>query len=374
MTAAGVRRVLGGLGTGGLSRPGQGATGVVKGHSRLVGGDLVMAMALAAVFLVTTGRHSDFATTTVTNFALFTLLAVSLQLMLGFSNQASLTQAGVYGVGAYASVYVETKLGMPLGVALLVAVCCGALLGLLFALPLMRLREHFLAMATLAAQVILTTAFTHLNGLTGGVNGEASPDAHLNSLTVLAVLLAVDLAGLMALSHLRVSRIGRQILALKVDETMASSVGVGVGGLRVAVVVVSFAIAAGAGFMFTETAGFIAPDDFTLTTSLAVLVAVVLGGRSLTWGTLVGAGAYSILTAETTSFPGLSTIIIGIALVLILGYAPGGLTGLRPDRILRSGRSGLGALRGHGDNDSARLMRAPVPDAVAGSDPPVVAR
>ena len=305
-------------------------------HAGLIWGDAVMVAALAALFVLTVGRHSDFATTTVINFGLFTLLAASLQLMLGFTNQASLTQAGVYGVGAYVSILVETKLGAPIGLALVAAVLAGALMGLLFALPLRRLREHFLAMATLAAQVILTTAFTHLNGLTGGINGEVAPAAHLNSVTMLAILLAVSCAVLVALSHLRVSRIGRQLLALKVDETMASSVGIDVGRLRIIVVIVAFAIAAGAGFMLTETSAFIAPENFTLTTSLAVLVAVVLGGRSLRWGTLVGAGVYSALVAETISFPGLSTIIIGVALVVILGYAPGGLTGLQPTKWARA--------------------------------------
>lgn len=332
-----------------------GAAPLLKGHVRLLREDAVMALVLAAVLVITIAQGSDFVTNTVISFALFTILAASLQLMLGFSNQASLTQAGVYGVGAYASVYVETNLGVPPVVALIVALISGGILGFIFALPLIRLREHFLAMATLAAQVILTTAFTRLDPLTGGINGEPAPNATINSMGMLAVLLVIDLAVLMGLSHLRVSRIGRQVLALKVDETMAASVGVNVGALRVAVVVMAFAMAAGAGFLFTETAAFISPDDFTLTTSLAVLVAVVLGGRSLTWGTLVGAGAYSALNAATTSFPGLSTIIIGVALVIVLGYAPGGLTGLRPAWAVRAGQSALARLRG-------------VPEKAAGTD------
>ncbi len=341
-------------------------------HIGLVWGDGFMVAVLAAVMVATLSRHSDFATTTVINFGLFTLLAASLQLMLGFTNQASLTQAGVYGVGAYVSIYVETKLHVPIGVALVAAVLAGALMGLLFSLPLRRLREHFLAMATLAAQVILSTAFTHLNGLTGGINGEVAPAAHLNSVPMLAILLAVSCLVLVGLSHLRVSRFGRQLLALKVDETMASSVGIDVGRLRIAVVVVAFAIAAGAGFMLTETSAFIAPENFTLTTSLAVLVAVVLGGRSLRWGTLVGAGVYSALVAETTSFPGLSTIIIGVALVVILGYAPGGLTGLQLAKWAKSIRVRLGPSAGVAPSNEPEVQlfeasdrRAPEPGVVA---------
>jgi len=309
-------------------------------HRRLLRSDGLTAAVLVAVMAFTVVRGSDLTTTTVLNFGLFILLVASLQLMHGFTNQASLTQAGIYGIGAYVSVYVEVHAGLPPEVAFILAAVSGALVGLIFAIPLTRLREHFLALGTLAAQVLLTEAFIHLTGLTGGINGEAVPDAHLNSITVLAVILAVDLAVLVGISHLRVSRRGRQLLALRADETMASSVGVDVARLRIAVVAVSFSLAAMAGCLFTETAGYISPDDFTLITSLAVLVAVIFGGRSLTWGTLVGAAAYSALNAQTASLPGLSALILGVVLVAVLGYLPQGLTGIRlPARWARLSRT-----------------------------------
>jgi branched-chain amino acid transport system permease protein len=311
------------------------------GHARTAWSDAAV-FAIFAVILGFTARHaSDFATTTAINFGLFTLLTASLQLMLGFSNQASLAQVGIYGVGAYVAVYVETKNGIPAPVAILASLAAGAALGLALALPLSRLREHFLAMGTLAAQVILSSAFVHLGGLTGGINGEAVPDSHLNSVPILTVILLCAALVITALNHFRISRVGRQVLAVKVDETMAASLGINVRKLRLVVVMVSFAIAAGAGGLFTETAGFISPDDFTLTASLAVLVAVILGGRSVTWGTLAGAAAYSALNAETTSLPGLSDLILGIMLVVVLGYLPAGLTGIQLPSALGRVRSAL---------------------------------
>jgi branched-chain amino acid transport system permease protein len=300
----------------------------LPGHTRAIRIDVAVLAVFTALFFFTARHGTAFATTTAINFGLFTLLAASLQLMLGFSSQASLTQVGVYGVGAYVAVYTETRVGVPVPVALAASLAAGAVLGLLVAVPLSRLREHFLAMGTLAAQVILSEAFIHLSGLTGGVNGEAVPDFEINSVPVLGVIF-LSAAGVIAgLNHLRISRVGRQMLAVKTDETMASSIGINVRRLRIAVVVVAFAMAAGAGCLFTETAGFISPDDFTLTSSLAVLVAVILGGRSIVWGTLAGAAAYSALNAETTSLPGLSDLILGITLVVILGYLPEGLTGI----------------------------------------------
>jgi branched-chain amino acid transport system permease protein len=301
---------------------------LAREHVRAARTDVVMAAVFAAVAVFTAGHGSAFATTTTINFGLFTLLTASLQVMLGFSNQASLTQAGIYGVGAYVAVYVETKTGVAMPVALLASLAAGAAAGLLLALPLARLREHILAMGTLAVQVILSEAFIHLPGLTGGVNGEAVPGALINSVPVMVTICACAAGVIMALNHFRISRIGRQILAVKADETMAASIGINVRLLRLVAVVVSFAVAAGAGCLFTETAGFISPDDFTLTSSLAILVAVVLGGRSITWGTLAGAAAYSVLNAETTSLPGLSDLLLGIMLVVVLGYLPSGLTGI----------------------------------------------
>lgn len=299
------------------------------GHLALLRNDGAVIVIFAAVAIFTAFHGSAFATTTVINFGLFTLLVASLQLMLGFTNQASLAQSGIYGIGAYAAVYVETKAGVPLSAAVAAALTAGAISGLVLALPLSRLREHFLAMGTLAAQVILSTAFVHLTSLTGGVNGEAVPDALIDSMPVMVTILACAAVVIVAMNHVRASRLGRQLLAIKADETMAASLGINVRRLRVIVVVVSFALAGAAGGLFTETAGFISPDDFTLTSSLAILVAVILGGRSVTWGTLAGAAAYSALNAETTSLPGLSDLILGIALVVILGYLPEGITGLK---------------------------------------------
>ena len=305
-------------------------------HVRAVRTDLVMAVVFAAVVIFTAGHGSAFATTTTINFGLFTLLTASLQVMLGFSNQASLAQAGIYGIGAYVAVYVETQTGVAMPAALLASLAAGALAGLLLALPLARLREHILAMGTLAVQVILSEAFIHLNSLTGGVNGEAVPDALINSVPVMVTICACAAGVIIALNHFRISKVGRQLLAVKADETMASSIGINVRRLRLVAVVISFSLAAGTGCLFTETAGFISPDDFTLTSSLAVLVAVVLGGRSVTWGTLAGAAAYSLLNAETTSLPGLSDLLLGIMLVVVLGYLPSGLTGITvPGRLIR---------------------------------------
>src|SRR5262249_33331233 len=140
-------------------------------HARVIRTDAAVVAVFAAVAVFTATHGSAFATTTAINFRLFTLLTPSLQLMLGFSHHASLAQAGIYGIGAYTAVHAETAWGVPVPVALLASLAAGAIVGLILALPLSRLREHFLTMSTLAVQVILSTAFVHLGGLTGGVNG-----------------------------------------------------------------------------------------------------------------------------------------------------------------------------------------------------------
>ncbi len=293
-----------------------------------LGADALVVAILLGVFLVTVSRHTGFSINVATTFAIFLMLAISLQLLLGFSNQASLAQAAVYGLGTYVSIFLEVHFGVPPLVALLASIAAGALCGVIVALPLLRLREHFLAMGTLAFQVMLSTGFDHLNGLTGGVNGEVAPLAHLNSLSMLLLILGVDAAAILGVRFFRQSAKGRKILAVKTDETMAMSLGVNVKAFRLVAVVVSFALASAAGFFFSETAAFVAPDDFNLAVSLAVLASVIVGGKSLTWSALVGAGVYSILTGYTTNLPGLSVLILGIALIVILGYLPEGVTGV----------------------------------------------
>lgn len=357
------------------------ANWITRPHVRAARTDLAMAAVFAVVAVFTAGHGSAFATTTTINFGLFTLLTASLQIMLGFSNQASLVQAGIYGIGAYVAVYVETETGVAMPVALLASLVAGAVAGLVIALPLIRLREHILAMGTLAVQVILSEAFLHLTSLTGGVNGEAVPGALIDSVRVMTVICACAAGVIIALNHFRISRVGRRILAVKADETMAASIGINVRKLRLMAVVVSFALAAGAGCLFTETAGFISPDDFTLTSSLAILVAVILGGRSFTWGTLLGAAAYSVLNAETTSLPGMSDLILGIMLVVVLGYLPSGITGFQvpwhrvrlPLRLAGRWPGQAPGASGQPVSEAAPAVApAPEADAAAGAESPAL--
>jgi branched-chain amino acid transport system permease protein len=329
-----------------------------------LGGEGLLVAVIAAVAFVVTERGTVFSLDVATQFGLFTILVASLQLMLGYSNQASLAQGALYGVGAYLSAYMEVHSHVPVGLVCVSSVAAGMLCGVVIAVPLARLREHFLVLATLAIQVMATTLFTNLFSVTGGSNGEAVPLAHVGSLGLLYVILGVDLAVLIVLRRLTSTRAGRRLLAVKADETMAASVGVNGRVVRAAAVVVAFGMASGAGFLFSESSGFVAPSDFSLTVSLSVLVAVVVGGSSITWGTLVGAGAYSILQAESTSFPGLSVLILGVFLVVVLGYFPKGLTGLA--------RDGLRLVTGSGPSSHALLgIHATGPAKPGGAGEPI---
>ncbi len=308
-------------------------------------GDVLVILIMASVAFVTQSRGSSFAIDVATEFGLLTILVGSLQLMLGYTNQASLAQAALYGLGAYTSAYLEITYHVPVVIALLSAIGAGLVCGLLVAIPLVRLHEHFLALGTLALQMIGSTLATHLISITGGPSGDPVPIAHVNSIGLVYVVLALGAVVVLGLRRMKFTRMGRRLLAVKTDETMAASNGVNVALARVSVIVVGFALASGAGFLFGMSAGFIAPSDFSLTFSLVILVAMIVGGRSLTWGTLVGAGAYSILQVESTGFPGLYELILGIFLVVVLAYFPWGLTGISWDLIRRfasrSGSTGL---------------------------------
>jgi len=332
--------------SGVLSALREGLVARVSGQQRGWSGDVGLLAVLAVVGVITQLRDTSFAINIATSFGLFAILVGSLQLMLGYTNQASLAQGAVYGLGAYVAAYLETAFHVPVGLAFGSALLAGILCGLVVAVPLMRLREHFLALGTLAVQVIGTTLFVNLTSITGGANGLPVPDASVSSLGLVYVILGVDAAVLLGLRRLRFTRWGRALLAVRADETMASSMGVNVPLARVATVVVAFGMASSAGFLFGQSAGFIAPDDFSLTVSLSVLVAMIVGGSSITWGTLVGAGAYSLLEAESTSFPGLAVLILGVFLVVVLGYFPRGLSGIVRDLSARVGaEAGSGGIR-----------------------------
>jgi branched-chain amino acid transport system permease protein len=211
-----------------------------------------------------------------------------------------------------------------------------ALVALIIGVPTLRLRGHYLAMATLGFNYAVYITFIQWDEVTGGPSGLSG----IPPLTVGGVSFNTDLKfyylvwtfALIALTlclNLVRTGVGRGLAALAQDEVAASSLGVDVGRDKVRVFVLSAVLASVAGSLYAHYFGHVAPDAFSIFKSLDLVIMVVVGGLGSIWGTLFGVSFIVILPYLLESLEQYFDIIHGLILVLILMFLPQGfVTGL----------------------------------------------
>lgn len=293
---------------------------------------------------------------------LFTVVLVGLNLLMGYAGQASLGQAAFYGMGAFASAILTVRaqaLGIPPSVSNswwwpwlvmgLAALAVGAF-ALVVGLAILRLRGHYLAMATLGLGVIVyivlreNLGMPHLN-LTGGFDGivgvprlRVGP-VQLWPVPVYYFVVWAAALGAMALGlNVVHSPAGRALRALHGSELAAESVGVDAGRLKAHVFAFSAALASVAGSLYAHFQAAVVPDTFGFVPSLELVVMSAVGGMSSIWGAPLG--AFSVLLLEQllrTHVLGLvpaisgelEPVVFGMMLVVIMMFWPAGLVSSR---------------------------------------------
>ncbi|MGV8082576.1 MAG: branched-chain amino acid ABC transporter permease [Coriobacteriia bacterium] len=304
---------------------------------------LICAAIIAAVPFVLTDR---FGLKVLTYAGINTVLVVGLALLFGYAGQISLGNAGFMGIGAYACAYGTVHLHLPWIVSFIVAGVLAAIAGLLLALPSLRLRGHYLAMATLGFGELASLAFTEGSKVTGGVNGFAGiPFPSIGSVVVNSPAglywLVWGIAGVIILfaSNLTSLGPGREMGALRGSELGAAACGVDVTAIKVKSFVVSALCAGLAGALYASFVGFISPSVFTLQASVAFLAMAVIGGTGSLAGPVVAALVLTLVQYLDSVIPGMPTSVsnalqtvqpdvYGIAIILVVLFAPGGIGAL----------------------------------------------
>ncbi|NTU80441.1 MAG: branched-chain amino acid ABC transporter ATP-binding protein/permease [Chloroflexales bacterium] len=266
--------------------------------------------------------------------ARFYIVALGLNLLVGYAGQVSLGHAGFYALGAYTSGILSARLGIPLFVTFPLAIVVAAAAGALLALPALRVRGPYLAMVTIAFGLVIEIAANRLVGLTGGPDGMSVPRPRLGDYRLLMVdywylIAAVALLGQVIANNLTSSRIGRTLLALRGSEIAAETVGVNVYRWKVLAFALSagFAGLAGAFFAHRPATGFLNTTSFQFDESILFLVIVILGGAGTRWGPLVGALIMALLQEALATQAELRLIVYGAVLLLSLVIAPDGIVG-----------------------------------------------
>ncbi|WP_433413269.1 branched-chain amino acid ABC transporter permease [Microtetraspora malaysiensis] len=277
------------------------------------------------------------------------IAVVGLNLLTGYTNQISIGHSAFFGVGAYADAILVSKANWPHVAALPVGFLLACLAGVVCGLPALRIRGIHLAVVTLAVATVFPAIVTRFEGLTGGSQGIVVPALTAPSWTGLAddqfaylVALAVLLISMLVLRNIVSSKGGRALVSLSDNEMASQSMGVNVAVMKVTAFGLSAGMAGVAGGLFAATHGFVSSQTsfLTLLGSIQFLTAMVVGGVASFVGPVIGTYVTQLVPDLLSQFsPGLSQVLYGVLLVLLMLIARDGLVGLAKRAFTRLKRS-----------------------------------
>jgi branched-chain amino acid transport system permease protein len=270
---------------------------------------------------------------------LFAACALSLNLILGYTGQATFAHAGFFGIGAY-GVAIMTKAGLSFWLALPVAALIAAAVGLVIGMPALRTRGSYFAIATMCLGVIIEQIAAHWIEMTGGYNGIVGipvPDSipipilgeisFQNQTSQYYLVLVFLLLTLFIMHRIVNSLKGLTFMACRNNEVLAQSVGINIFSTKLLSFVVGNFFAALAGGIYVSLLGSVSPSAASLVMTFNWLVFVLLGGFATLAGPIIGAFAISILNEYMQALQEYNQIIFGVLLVVVIIYFPRGLMG-----------------------------------------------
>ncbi len=267
--------------------------------------------------------------------ALNVLLALGLDFILGYAGQLNLGSSAFYGIGAYVSTLLVTKGGVGFWPALLAGTLGAALAGLGLALFAVRLRGHYLAIASLGFAVITYQILMNWIGLTEGPLGIYAipappgfgPLDFSNQAALFYLIAGFALVVFAVLDALVRSPVGEALTAVREDEVSARSLGIDPARWKLFAFGIGSGVAGLAGGLYAPFAGTLVPDAFTITEGFAVLAMVIVGGIGTLIGPVFGAIILSVLPELLRSLGDWRLLIYGLALTLVVLFVPGGMAG-----------------------------------------------
>lgn len=286
------------------------------------------------------------------------MITLGMNLLMGQAGQISLGHAAFVGIGAYGAAIMTTRWHIDPWLAMLLAAIVSGIAAGIIGIPTLKLKGHYLALATLGVGEIVFILLVQLKGITNGTDG-------LTGIPTLAIggirfsqynprafhLLVWGVALIMFLISLNLSnsRVGRALKGLNRSEVAARSLGVNTAFHKVQIFVVSAVFASIAGSFYAFYVQYISPDSFTLTFSVLLLTGVVIGGLSSVWGAVWGTLVVALLPEYLRQYDDYTNLVFGVLVIVIMIFLPGGMLGV-PALISHWWRS----LRGKGHSDGGR--------------------
>ena len=292
-------------------------------------GDLLTAAAVAMLLAVMAALlYTGSLTRQVTNMliptAVYIVMAVSLNLVVGLLGELSLGHAGFMSVGLFSGCLVAialTNTALPLMVRLPVSMLAGgltaAVFGLLVGLPTLRLRGDYLAIVTLACGEIIKNIITNLH-VTGGALGLNTTAIYAGAKELLPYGAALVLLTVAVMLNLKRSKYGRAIMAIRDNRIAAESVGLNVTQYKLAVFVIAAFFAGSAGVLYGHSLANIKAAAFDYNMSIEILVIVVLGGMGSVPGSVISAIVLTVLPEALRGVDSYRMLVYAIVLILVM--------------------------------------------------------
>ena len=274
--------------------------------------------------------------------AIYGILAVGLNFVMGYIGQLTLCHASFYAVGAYTTALLSLRLNVPFSLALPASCMTGFIFGVLVGLPSLRLRGYYLALVSLGFGELVKVVLVNWYNFTGGPNGlRGIPSPTLFSFQIssqeqfyLLALFFLFITCLVAFTF-QSSLYGRSLIAIKNDELAALAVGVPVTRYKVLAFAISGLFAGLAGSLYAYYASFVSPELGDFWETVIILSMVVIGGLGNIIGSLVGAAIF-ILLPEFLRFIGeVRMLLVGIVILILIIYKPRGLIPMKVTPRLR---------------------------------------
>ena len=281
---------------------------------------------------------------------IWVILAQGQNLIQGFVGYVSIAQAGFMGIGAYFSTLLSVKLGWSVWTTLWIAPLFTALVSVLVGYPSLRVKGHYFAIVPLAYNMVIFTILLTFSSVTGGeagisnvprpsefsflgwvMNFEGRSNTAYYILVLLSALLATGLCAIIL--H---SRVGRVLVAIRQNESLADAMGVSTWRYKLFAFVVSAGLAGFAGALYAHYIGFLNPEPFGVDQSLNAILAVILGGSGTLAGPVVGAFAVTFLPEYLRIADSFRLVTYGFILVVATIFLPRGLVPVALDLVTRA--------------------------------------
>ena len=308
------------------------------GKRRIAASDLAIPAAICIIAALPFFFTSSYWLSVLTLCALNVVLALGLNLILGYAGQLNLGYSAFYGIGAYVATLLIKLAGFEYWLALLCGGLAAGIAGVGLAMFAVRLKGHYLGIASLGFALVTYEILMNWVSLTQGplgIYGVLPPPpidipglvriTFVGSRSFFYLVAAVALVVYVLLNNLVRSPIGDNLRAIREDEVSAASLGINTAAWKIFAFGIGSMIAGIAGCLYASFVGTLVPDAFFITESFTLLAMVIVGGLASMPGAVAGAILLTVLPEALRSIGDLRLVIFGLAMTLVVLFMPGGL-------------------------------------------------